>query len=336
VSSMSQLYLVHDELLEVRGEASSSSSSRRPTAKSSPKSSPAAAKPAAAESVAAPQEQGRKGAAPAQPVESPEHKAERLLARMGVEAAQQPPAAPNSPFKGTAAEKRVAKQHAHRWAVDTYTRELKKESGDPTKRTIRNVSGAALRAYGFGVIKKMKVADMRRALAPHAAQFSHAQAQDTGPFLTARLLLCLSFEAGFGQLPKLWIAAKGDKGVRQALAAEGSKFPLAKLTAEQRGPAAAIIKYWGEQVAREEQEAVGELPDEDPDSEINVAVRALDALFGSTATTNTTTPANTAPQPSDEPPAAPTPVVIPERRRSKRARTAKTISHAVLGGGSTK
>eukprot|EP01047_Picozoa_sp_COSAG01_P106204 COSAG01_NODE_35336_length_533_cov_1.241935_1_plen_135_part_10 len=68
VSSMSQLYLVHDELLEVRGEASSSSSSRRPTAKSSPKSSPAAAKPAAAGTVAAPQKQGRKGAAPAQPV----------------------------------------------------------------------------------------------------------------------------------------------------------------------------------------------------------------------------------------------------------------------------
>ena len=209
-ASMSQLYLVHDELLKVRGEASSS---RRPTAKSSPKSSPAAAKPAAAE-------------------------------------------------------------------------------------------------------------------------FGHAQAQDTGPLLTARLLLCLSFQAGFGQLPKLWIAAKGHKKVRQALATEGSKFPMAKLTAEQKGPAEAIVKYWGEQVAREELEVAGDTPDEDPDSGINVAVRALDGLFGSTASNTATTTTQAAPRPQRGSAVPRAPVAVPEIRRSKRARTAKTKTHVALGGGS--
>ena len=121
-TSLPTLYTMHAELLAVRGGVTSSSSH-----KGSHNCSPAAAQPTDVVLAAAPQKNQRKGA---EPVESPEQQAERLLAEMGVEAAQQPVAASNSPFKGTAEEKRVAKQAAHRWAVSTYAEELKKGKGD--------------------------------------------------------------------------------------------------------------------------------------------------------------------------------------------------------------
>ena len=189
--------------------------------------------------------------------------------------------------------------------------------------------------HGFGAIKGMLVPDMRKVLAPYAAQFPHATDKDFGPVLSARILLVVAIQAGFGQLPKLWLGGKGNAKVRKALAVEGSKFPVGALPTERRAPAQAIIKYWAEEVAREEQESVaGETLDEDPDSGINVAVRALEDLFGNSATTDTTTAANTAPQPSSDAAAVPPPAIVPEIRRSKRARTAKKKSHAKLGGGS--
>jgi hypothetical protein len=76
---------------------------------------------------------------------------------------------------------------------------------------------------------------------------------------------------------------------------------------------------------------VGETPEEDPDSGINVAMHALADLFDVRPVGETTTAANSASEPTDGPTTALAPA---ERRRSKRARRPTTIAHAKLGGGS--
>eukprot|EP01048_Picozoa_sp_COSAG05_P004113 COSAG05_NODE_210_length_14015_cov_3.851785_7_plen_507_part_00 len=185
--------------------------------------------------------------------------------------------------------------------------------------------------HGFGAIKGMLVPDMRKVLAPYAAHFPHASDKDFGPVLSARILLASAIHAGFGQLPKLWLGGKGNAKVRKALAVEGSKFPVGALPTQHRAPAQAIIKYWGEEVAREEQEAIaGETPEEDPDSGINVAMHALADLFDVRPVEETAT-ANSDSEPTDGPTTALAPT---ERRRSKRARRPTAIPHARLGGGS--
>eukprot|EP01046_Picozoa_sp_COSAG06_P002991 COSAG06_NODE_112_length_23474_cov_81.804458_5_plen_607_part_00 len=134
--------------------------------------------------------------------------------------------------------------------------------------------------HAVGAIKNMKVGAMKKALEGFAEHFGSDQM--TGPYLTARLLLVVAFEAGFGIMPKSWISSKDKADVRAHLATEGIKMDITKMKIDsaKRDAAKKIVKYWEEEAERVAEAATQGVAAEDPESDVSIARAALTALFG--------------------------------------------------------
>jgi hypothetical protein len=103
-----------------------------------------------------------------------------------------------------------------------------------------------------------------------------------GPYLTARLLLVVAFEAGFGIMPKSWVSSKDKADVRARLATEGIKMDITKMKIDsaKRDAAKQIVKYWEEEAERESEKEREGVAAEDPESDVSLARAALTSLFG--------------------------------------------------------